>query len=177
MKNHIASQAALLLSLLVLSCGDSGPSRPTPTPTTSTTATTAPPVSQFEIMTLLTVYRSAASLAEFTEGTTTIEDVGKTMLGVDQLSPGTTVLDNEERRVELQAAIDRVNESFSDADFQAAFGETRANLRRFFNDADNDGWSVDGRHGEGRDWPHDGPGNGNDPDGWTAQMIVTVTRR
>ena len=23
----------------------------------------------------------------------------------------------------------------------------------------------------------DGRGNGNDPDGWTAQMILTVTRR
>lgn len=103
MKNHITSAAAIVSSLFVLSCGDSGPSRPTTT--TSTSATTAPPVSQFEIVTLLTV-----------------------------------------------------------------------NLRRFFNDADNDGWSVDGRHGEGRDWPHDGRGNGNDPDGWTAQMIVTVTR-
>ena len=128
-------------------------------------------------MTLLTVYRNAASLADFTEGTTTVEDLGETMLGVDQLSPGTTVFDNEEGRHELQNAIDRVNEGFSDADFQAAFDESRVNLRRFFNDADNDGWAIDGRHGEGRDWPHDGPGNGNDPDGWTAQMIVTVTRR
>ena len=175
MKNHITSAAAILSSLFVLSCGNSGPSRP-PT-TTSTTATTAPPVARFEIKTLLIVYRNAATLAEFTEGTTTDEDLGKTMLGVDQLSPATTVLDNEELREELQAAITRVNESFSDADFQAAFGETRGNLRRFFNDADNDGWSIDGRHGEGRDWPHDGRGNGNDPDGWTAQMIVTVTRR
>ena len=175
MKHHIALAAALLSSLFVLSCGDSGPSRPTTT--TSITATTAPPVSRFEIMTLLTVYRNAASRAEFTEGTTTNEDLGKIMLGVDELSPGTTVLDNEERRRELQDAIERVNEQFSDADFLAAFGESRANLRRFFNDADNDGWAVDGRHGEGRDWPHDGRGNGNDPDGWTAQMIVTVTRR
>ncbi len=173
MKHHIASAAVLLSSLFVLSCGDSGPSRPT----TTTSATTAPPVSRFEIKTLLTVYRNAASLAEFTEGTTTIEDLGKTILGVDQLRPGTTILDNEERRRELQDAIERVNEQFSDADFLAAFGESRANLRRFFNDADNDGWSIDGRHGEGRDWPHDGRGNGNDPDGWTAQMIVTVTRR
>lgn len=175
MKKHITSAAAILSSLFVLCCGDSGPSRPTTT--TSVTVTTTAPVSRFEITTLLTVYRNAPSLAEFTEGTTTDEDLGKTILGVDQLSPGTTVLDNEELREELQAAINRVNESFSDADFQAAFGETKQNLQRFFNDADNDGWSIDGRHGEGRDWPHDGRGNGNDPDGWTAQMIVTVTRR
>lgn len=174
MKKHITSAAAILSSLFVLCCGDSGPSRPTTT--TSVTVTTTAPVSRFEITTLLTVYRNAPSLAEFTEGTTTDEDLGKTILGVDQLSPGTTVLDNEELREELQAAINRVNESFSDADFQAAFGETKQNLQRFFNDADNDGWSIDGRHGEGRDWPHDGRGNGNDPDGWTAQMIVTVTR-
>lgn len=175
MKKHITSAAAILSSLFVLCCGDSGPSRPTTT--TSVTVTTTAPVSRFEITTLLTVYRNAPSLAEFTEGTTTDEDLGKTILGVDQLSPGTTVLDNEELREELQAAINRVNESFSDADFQAAFGETKQNLQRFFNDADNDGWSIDGRHGEGRDWPHDGRGNGNDPDGWTAQMIITVTRR
>ncbi len=174
MKKHITSAAAILSSLFVLCCGDSGPSRPTTT--TSVTVTTTAPVSRFETTTLLTVYRNAPSLAEFTEGTTTDEDLGKTILGVDQLSPGTTVLDNEELREELQAAINRVNESFSDADFQAAFGETKQNLQRFFNDADNDGWSIDGRHGEGRDWPHDGRGNGNDPDGWTAQMIVTVTR-
>lgn len=174
MKKHITSAAAILSSLFVLCCGDSGPSRPTTT--TSVTVTTTAPVSRFEITTLLTVYRNAPSLAEFTEGTTTDEDLGKTILGVDQLVPGTTVLDNEELREELQAAINRINESFSDADFQAAFGETKQNLQRFFNDADNDGWSIDGRHGEGRDWPHDGRGNGNDPDGWTAQMIVTVTR-
>lgn len=174
MKNHIASAAALLSSLLIFSCGDSGPSGPTTT--TSTTATTAPPVSRFEITTLLTVYKNANSLAQFTQGTTTDEELGKIMLGVDELQPGSTLLDNEERRRELQDAIERVNDRFADADFQSAFGETKQNLRRFFNDADNDGWSVDGRHGAGRDWPHDGRGNGNDPDGWTAQMIITVTR-
>lgn len=176
MKKTIASAAATLACLLTFSCGD-GPSRPTTTTTTTVTATTSVPVSQFEIKTLLTVYRRAASLAEFTTGTTTDEAIGKTILGVDTLAPGTTVLDNEEKRNELQAAIDRVNESFTDEDFVEAFGETHENLRRFFNDADNDGWSIDGRHGEGRDWPHDGPGNGNDPDGWTSQMITTVTRR
>jgi len=175
MQQHIASAAALLSSLLLFSCGDSGPSRPTST-TVATTTTTAP-AARFDITTLLTVYRSAPSLAEFTEGTTTNEDLGKIMLGVDEISPGSTLLDNEELRRELQDAIERVNEGFSDADFQEAFGETRQNLRRFFNDADNDGWSIDGRHGEGRDWPHDGRGNGNDPDGWTSQMIIRVTRR
>ena len=174
MKNHIASAAALLSSLLLLSCGDSGPSRPTTT--TSTTATTAPPVSQFQIHTLLTVYRNAESLAEFTEGTMNDEALGAMMLGVNELQPGSTLLDNEELRRELQDAIERINDGFADADFQSAFGETRQNLRRFFNDADNDGWSVDGRHGAGRDWPHDGKGNGNDPDGWTAQMVIRVTQ-
>jgi hypothetical protein len=175
MKKQIASAAAILSSLVIISCGDSGPSRPTPT--TSVTTTTAPPVSQFEITTLVTVYRSAASLAEYTQGTTTDEDLGKIMLGVGQLAPGTTVWDNEELRRELQDAIERINDGFTNPDFETAFDETRQNLRRFFNDADNDGWSVDGRHGEGRDWPHDGRGNGNDPDGWTAQMVITVSRR
>lgn len=173
-KNNL-SAAALASSLLVIACGDSGPSRPTPT--TTTTATTAPPVSRFEITTLLTVYRSAASLAEFTEGTMTDEDLAKVMLGVDQLTAGTTVMNNEEFRRDLQRAVERVNEGFAPVDFQTAFGETRENLRRFFNDADGDGWNIDGRHGEGRDWPHDGPNNGNDPDGWVAQMIVTVVAR
>ena len=176
MKKNIASAVAALPCLFVLSCGDSGPSRPTTTTTIAAT-TTSVPVSQFEITTLLTVYQRAADFAQFTEGTTTDEAIGKAILGVDRLSAGTTVLDNEEKRNELQEAIERVNEILTDVDFQAAFGETKENLRRFFNDADNDGWNIDGRHGEGRDWPHDGPGNGNDPDGWTAQMITTVTRR
>ena len=122
------------------------------------------------------MYRNAGTLAEFTEGVTNDEELGKIMLGVDELQPGATLLDNEELRQELQDAIERVNDGFADADFQSAFGETKQNLRPFFNDADNDGWSVDGRHGAGRDWPHDGKGNGNDPDGWTAQMIITITR-
>jgi hypothetical protein len=177
MKKIITSAAASLSCLLLVSCGDSGPSRPILPPTTTVPTTTSVPVSQFEIMTLLTVYERAASFAQFTEGTTMDEALGKKILGVEQLRVGTTVLDNEELRNELQAAMERVNETFTDAEFEAAFGETKQNLRRFFNDADNDGWFIDGRHGEGRDWPHDGPGNGNDPDGWTAQMITTVTRR
>jgi hypothetical protein len=58
----------------------------------------------------------------------------------------------------------------------SAFDETQNNLERYLNDADRDGWSIDGRHGTGRDWPYDGPNNGNDPDGWTAQIVVTVSR-
>lgn len=174
MKDHIASMAALASALLLVSCGDSGPSQPT---VTTSVPTTSVPVSRFEITTLITVYENAASLAQFTEGTTNSETIGQILLGVDELTPGTTVLDNEEKRRELQDAIERINEGFADADYLAAFDETKQNLRRFFNDADNDGWSVDGRHGEGRDWPHDGRGNGNDPDGWTAQMVVRVTRQ
>ncbi len=172
MKNHIPLAAALLLALFVSACGGSGPSGPTPPPTVMPPP---PPVSTFEITTLITVYEKAASLAQFTEGTTSDENIGKILLGVDELSTGGTLLDNELLRFDLQEAIDRANEQFSDADFEAAFGETKENLRRFFNDADNDGWSIDGRHGEGRDWPHDG--DGNDPDGWLAQMVITVTRR
>ena len=172
MKNHIPFAAALLVALFVSACGGSGPSGPTPPPTVMPPP---PPVSTFEITTLITVYEKAASLAQFTEGTTSDENIGKILLGVDELSTGGTLLDNELLRFDLQEAIDRANEQFSDADFEAAFGETKENLRRFFNDADNDGWSIDGRHGEGRDWPHDG--DGNDPDGWLAQMVITVTRR
>jgi hypothetical protein len=63
---------------------------------------------------------------------------------------------------------------FQQADFQAAFGETQANLERYLNDADSDGWAIDGRNGRGKDWPYDS--NGNDPDGWTGQIVVTVTK-
>ena len=173
MTKSLNASAILLFALTTAGCGGGGSSGPT-TPPVAVTTTTAAPVSQFEITTLITVYRNAGSFAEFTEGTTNDEDVAKTLLGVDALAVGTTLLDNELLRFDLQQAIDRVNESFEDADFEAVFGETKANLRRFFNDADNDGWSVDGRHGTGRDWPHDG--DGNDPDGWTAQMVVRVTR-
>ena len=172
MKKLTLSAAATILGLL--GCGDGGPITSS-SPTTTSTATTSVPTSQFDITTLVTVYRSAASQAQFTEGTTSDERIGQILLGTDTLSPGTTVLDNELLRHDLQAVIDRVNEQFEDADYQSAFDETKENLRRFFNDADNDGWSVDGRHGEGRDWPHDR--DGNDPDGFTAQMVITVSRR
>jgi hypothetical protein len=112
--------------------------------------------------------------ALWTEGTTRDDRIGRILLGVGSLSEGTTALDNEGLRVELQAAIGRINAQFSDADYRSAFNETKDNLRRFLNDADADGWSIDGRHGPGRDWPYDS--NGNDPDGWTAQIVVTVTR-
>ena len=174
MKNRVPLAVAPLLGLLVSSCGGSGPSGPT-APTTPPTSTPVLPVSPFEITTLITVYQNAASFAQFTEDTTSDENIGKVLLGVDELTAGGTLLDNELLRFDLQQAINRANEQFSDADFEAAFGETKENLRRFFNDADNDGWSVDGRHGEGRDWPHDA--DGNDLDGWLAQMVITVTRR
>ena len=129
----------------------------------------------FQIETLTTVYRCANCLARWTEGSTDDVNVGQILLGVDSLTAGTTVLNNEERRFDLQETIDRVTEEFTEDDYVAAFDETMANLARYFNDADNDGWSVDGRHGFGRDWPHDS--DGNDPDGWTSQIIIIVTRK
>lgn len=163
--------AWLTASLLPAACGDSGnPGGPTSTVTT----TTAPPTPTFQIQTLITVYRSASAFAEWSQGTTSQERLGEILLNVTELTPGTTILNNEEGRVALQSAIDRMNESFAPADFQELFDESQENLLRFLNDADNDGWSVDGRHGLGRDWPHDS--DGNDPDGWTAQIIVIVVR-
>jgi hypothetical protein len=165
----------LNLLVLVALCGcDDGGTGPTQVTTTSTTTTTATPISPFEIRTLLTVYTRAEDDAQWTEGTTRDDRIGRILLGVDSLSEGTTTFDNEGLREELQAAIDRVNGQFNDADYPSAFDETKNNLIRFLNDADADGWSIDGRHGEGRDWPFDA--DGNDPDGWTAQIVVTVTR-
>jgi len=154
-------------------CGDGG-SGPSPTTTSSTTTTTATPISPFQIRTLLTVYPSAEDDAQWTEGTTRDDRIGRILLGVDSLAEGTTSFDNEGLREELQAAVGRINTQFSDPDYRSAFNETKENLLRFLNDADGDGWSIDGRHGEGRDWPFDS--DGNDPDGWTAQIVVTVTR-
>jgi hypothetical protein len=160
----------VVLVLAALSgCGDGGTG---PSPTTTTT--TAPVVSPFQIRTLLTVYTRAEEDAQWTEGTTRDDRIGRILLGVDSLSEGTTTFDNEGLREELQAAVGRINAQFSDADYRSAFNETKENLLRFLNDADSDGWSIDGRHGDGRDWPFDT--NGNDPDGWTAQMVITVTR-
>ncbi len=150
--------------------GGTGPSTTTSTVTTTTSAVVSP----FEIKTLLTVYTRAEEDAQFTEGTTRDDRIGRILLGVDALSEGTTALDNEGLRVDLQAAVGRINTQFTDADYPAAFDETKGNLLRFLNDADADGWSIDGRHGAGRDWPFDS--DGNDPDGWTAQIVVTVTR-
>jgi hypothetical protein len=160
----------LLAAATLAACGNStGPTGSTPPP--------PPAEPQFEITTLITVYRSASSDAMWSRATTTDERIGELLLGVDDLSSalGSTNLNNEAAREDLQAAIDRVNEQFTDADYRTAFDETRGRLERFLNDADNDGWSIDGRHGVGRDWPFDGRGNRNDPDGWTAQIVVTVT--
>lgn len=166
----VYAPAALVLGVFLSGCGDGSSSSPTPT-TTTTTA----PRSTFEIQTLLTVYTRAADLAQFTRGTANDDEIGRILLGVDTLTEGRTTFDNEAGRFELQAAVDRVNQRFSEGDWVEAFDESRASLERFFNDADGDGWSIDGRSGEGRDWPHDE--DGNDPDGWTAQIVVTVTRR
>jgi hypothetical protein len=169
MKKSTAT-ALLLLSRLLAGCGDG-----TTGPNTTSTTTSAPPAPAFDIETLITVYETNDGLAEWTEATTTDERIGKILLGVDSLAEGTTALDNEGRRVELQAAIDRLNAQFTEADYVSAFGDTRANLLRFLNDADGDHWSIDGRNGPGRDWPYDS--NGNDPDGWTGQIVVKITRR
>jgi hypothetical protein len=170
MKIGVLDVVAVLAALY--GCGDGG-SGPSPT-TTSTTTTTAAVVSPFQIRTLLTVYTRAEEDAQWTEGTTRDDRIGRILLGVDSLSEGTTTFDNEGLREELQAAVERVNGQFTDADYPSAFDETKANLLRFLNDADADSWSIDGRHGPGRDWPFDT--NENDPDGWTAQMVITVTR-
>ncbi len=167
---RIATAAALALPTL-FGCGGGGTG---PSTTTTVTTTTSVVVSPFEIKTLLTVYTSAEEDAQFTEGTTRDDRIGRVLLGVDALSEGTTALNNEGLRDQLQAAIGRVNAQFTDADYESAFDETKSNLLRFLNDADADSWSIDGRHGLGRDWPFDT--NGNDPDGWTGQIVVTVTR-
>jgi hypothetical protein len=158
----------MLLLALLAGCGDGG------TGPTTTTTTTSAPVSAFEIKTLLTVYPSAEEEALWTEGTTRDERIGRILLGVDALTEGTTAIDNEGLRDQLQAAVNRINEQFRDADYLSAFDESKENLLRFLNDADSDGWSIDGRHGPGRDWPFDS--DGNDPDGWTAQIVVTISR-
>lgn len=163
----------LSMSLLLAGCGD-GPTGPGGG-TSSTTTTTAPPASRFRVSTLLTVYVRASEEAQWTQGEDGDDRIGRILLGVETLTAGTSVLDNEAGRIALQEAVDRINAQFTEADYRAAFDETRANLERFLNDADNDGWSIDGRSGANRDWPHDE--NGNDPDGWTAQMVVTVTAR
>ncbi len=157
---------------LITACGGSSPTAPSPNPPVVPPPTSA----SYEITTLITVYRSSQSGAFWSRGTTTDERIGQILLGVDDLagSVGSTNLNNEGGRLDLQAAIDRVREQFRSADYQNAFGETQGKLERHLNDADDDGWSIDGRHGEGRDWPYDG--NANDPDGWTGQIIVTVER-
>ncbi|MGH9322609.1 MAG: hypothetical protein ACRD21_03870 [Vicinamibacteria bacterium] len=164
--------AAGALCAFLSGCGD-GTSGPSPS-TTSTTTTTAVPISPFEIRTLITVYTSNTEDAQWTEGTTRDDRIAEVILGVDTVSEGTTALDNEGLREELQDAIGRIDAEFTENDYRTAFDESRDDLLRFLNDADGDGWAIDGRHGAGRDWPYDR--NDNDPDGWTAQIVVTVTR-
>ncbi|HEY7817793.1 MAG TPA: hypothetical protein VIG29_06215, partial [Vicinamibacteria bacterium] len=127
----------VLILAFVAGCSDG---RTGPTTTTTTTA----PAPSFEIKTLLTVYPSAEEDALWTEGTTQDERIGRILLGVDALTEGTTAIDNEGLRDQLQAAIERIDEQFRDADYLAAFDESKENLLRFLNDADSDGWSIDG---------------------------------
>ncbi len=133
-----------------------------------------PPAGRFEITTLITVYPSAEDSALFSRGKTKDERIGRILLGVDDLATavGATNLNNEAGRVRLEQTVERIRREFSDADYLSAFDETRVNLDRYMNDADGDGWAIDGRHGLGRDWPFDQ--DGNDPDGWTAQIVVIV---
>ena len=159
------------ICLVVFGCGGSSSS---PTSLAQTSAGPTPPVAQFQIRTLVTVYTKNDEYAQWTEGTTTEERIGLLLSDTQTLAPGTTVYNNEERRVLLQAAIERIVKDFNEQDYISAFGESKENLQRFFNDTDNDGWSIDGRFGVGRDWPFDS--NGNDPDGWTGQIIVIVSR-
>jgi hypothetical protein len=172
MQTRLPPATALAVTglLAIIGCGD-GPTNPGGT---TTTTTTSPPQSEFQVQTLITVYTRAQDDAQWTEGTVRDDRVAQILLGVEMLEEGTTSMNNEGERDVLQAAIDRVNAQFTDADYRNAFGETKENLLRFLNDADSDGWSIDGRHGEGRDWPYDS--DGNDPDGWTGQIVVTVTR-
>lgn len=160
----------LLTSLLGAMAGCNGGSPTTPSPPTTTTI----PASPFQIEVLITVYQSSVSGAFWSRGQTRTERIGQILLGTEDLSTavGSTNLNNEGAREALQAAINRVRSDFLEADYQAAFGETRENLERYLNDADNDGWSIDGRNGPGRDWPYDS--DGNDPDGWTGQIVVTI---
>jgi hypothetical protein len=169
---YIPAILSVLVGLLA-GCGDNGPTSPSNPPPTTTTTT---PASSYQIDTLITVYQHENSGAFWSRGQTTNERIGEIILGVDDLSSvvGTTNLNNEGGRVELQEAMNRIESNFQDADYETAFGESKSNLERYFNDADSDGWSIDGRNGRGKDWPYDS--NGNDPDGWTAQIVVTVTR-
>ena len=174
MNPQLRNTFLFVFGILLIKCGSSSTPYNPYTPTSPSPPIATTPTTTFTIDTLTTVYRNAGSHAEFTEGSTANETVGKKLLGVDSLEIGTTVLNNELLRNELQQVINRVNEDFSENDYLEGFGETKQNLKRYFNDADNDGWSVDGRHGAGRDWPHDS--DGNDPDGWTSQIIITVSR-
>ncbi|MFQ5790695.1 MAG: hypothetical protein ACE5JI_09495 [Acidobacteriota bacterium] len=154
-------------------CGGSSSTGPSNTPPV---LPPPPPSPSFQISTLITVYESAEAVAQWSQGHTTDERIGRILLGVQDLSTalGATVLNNEAGRFELQATIDRFRGDFQETDYVSAFDETGTRLERFLNDADGDGWSIDGRHGAGRDWPHDQ--DGNDPDGWTAQIVVMVTK-
>jgi hypothetical protein len=160
----------LVAALTTLGCGDS------PTgPSNGGGGGTSSPPARFEITTLITVYNHSDSGAFWSRATTEDARVGQILLGVSDLrdAPSSTNWNNEARRVELQAAVDRVRQQFQDGDYPSAFGDSRETLERYLNDADGDGWSIDGRNGINTDWPFDS--NGNDPDGWTAQLVIELT--
>jgi hypothetical protein len=155
----------LVVSFL-MGCGES-PTNPTGPP---------PPAAAFEITTLITVFNSADSGAFWSRGTTTTARIGQILLGVDNLAGAApaTNFNNEAGHAALQSALTRMRQQFGPSDYLAAFNDTQANLERYLNDADGDGWAIDGRNGVNTDWPYDG--DGNDPDGWTAQLVVNVER-
>jgi hypothetical protein len=173
LKARVLRAVLVVFAGSLITCGSDGPTTPTQPPPPP-----PPPTSQFEITTLITVYRNADADAEWSRGTTNDERIGRILLGVNDLGTavGSTNLNNEGGRRELQRAITRMQNQFTSDDYVSAFDETQENLERYLNDKDGDDWSIDGRHGTGRDWPYDGPRNGNDPDGWTAQIVVTVSR-
>ena len=135
-----------------------------------------PTAAAFRITTLITVFDSASSGAFWSRGVTTDARIGEILLGRDSLvgAAPTTNFNNEAGRNALQSAVARVRQQFGDADYVSAFDESQSNLERYLNDADEDGWAIDGRNGVNTDWPYDG--NENDPDGWTAQIIVNIER-
>lgn len=171
MRTVKAAPLLVALAAFFVGCGGDGPSSPT-----SPVPPPVPPAPSYQITTLITVYRNSTSGAFWSRGSTTSERIGQIILGVDDLaaSTGSTNLNNEGGRNRLQGAINRIRDQFQAADYPSAFGETEANLERYLNDADQDSWSIDGRNGAGMDWPYDR--NGNDPDGWTGQIVVTVER-
>lgn len=113
---------------------------------------------------LFVVDSSGKSLV--TSGTTSDERLMRILYNVPAVQDallGTYVQDNNNPQFQvLQDTINRVRASFTDADYQAVFGETRAHLVPFFTDTDGDGYCIDILP-NGQDWQYDNvtaaPGN------------------